>query len=62
MGNRSWRSIRSQVAQEVSDVLGLEGDLVINEIRTAETKAEAIKRLKSIKSDAQTALEIVTGY
>ena len=47
------------MADKVSSSIGLAGDLIIEEIRTAESKMEAIGRLKAIRCDVDDALEVM---
>ena len=54
---RKWNA--DVIADEVAYALQLEQDLVIQEIRTAESRREALKRLRQLKEDVDLALEIV---
>lgn len=57
---RTWKQIRVAVADEVADRLWLgRNDTVVSEIRTADSRAEAIRRLKTIKGDCDNARAIV---
>lgn len=48
-------------AEEIRRALQLEDDAIIDEVLTAESKAEAIRRIEDIERDAQTALSILTA-
>lgn len=49
------------VSRKVAEAIGLEEDLIIQEIETAESKAQAISRMESIQRDAAAALRILQG-
>lgn len=57
-----WKRIRDQVADEVSAQINLEEDPILNEIRTAETKEEAVGRIESIIIDAEVALDVILTF
>lgn len=57
----SWVKQRKALLEKVSSALMLEDDLILDEIETAESKAEAINRIEALLADAETALEILTG-
>lgn len=48
-------------AEKIRRALHLEEDTIIDEVLTAESKAEAIKRVQDIERDARVALNILTG-
>lgn len=57
----TWKQERKRLVRAIQDELQLEDDLIVNEVESAESKDEAISRLKAIVSDAETALAIVEG-
>lgn len=57
-----WESLRDSVADAVAVALGLEEDLVVSEIRTAESQEEAMHRLELIRTDVSRAMGIVRSF
>ena len=56
---KAWDA--DKMADEVADFIGLTEDLVGEEVRTAESRGEAVKRLEKIIDDVQEALDIVSA-
>jgi nucleoside-triphosphatase THEP1 len=56
---KSWD--REEAAEKVRRALRLEDDLIIDEILTAETKVEAVKRIQDIERDARIAANVLLG-
>lgn len=52
-----WNS--KAIADEVAEALQLGEDLIINEVRTSESRREALQRLKLLQEDVVLALDIV---
>ena len=48
-------------AEKIRKALQLEDDTIIDEVLTAESKAEAIRRVRDVARDAEIALNILTG-
>ena len=48
-------------AEKIRKALQLEDDTIIDEVLTAESKAEAIQRVRDVARDAEIALNILTG-
>lgn len=58
---RPWKQIRNAVADEISGRLWLgRSDTVVSEVRTADSRSEAMKRLKTIKGDCDNARRIIS--
>jgi hypothetical protein len=57
--SRSWKSVRPGLVRAIQDRLGLETDLVVSEVETAESRVEAIRRLEAISRDVEIALDFV---
>lgn len=55
--SRKWAP--DKVADAVAEAIGLADDLVVSEIRTAENRTQAIRRLKDILADVNIALDVV---
>lgn len=62
MTQKEWERIRNEVAGAVAEALGLEGDLIVSEVKTAESMEEAVNRLESIGNDINTALDVVHAF
>lgn len=55
-----WIAIREQVTEAVCERIGLwEGDLVVDEVASSESKAEALKRLKTVIADCKAAMGVI---
>lgn len=62
MTQKEWERIRNEVAAAVAEALGMEDDLIVSEVKTAESMAEAVARLESIGNDIDTALDVVHTF
>lgn len=62
MTEKEWERIRDQVAAAVAEALGMEDDLIVSEVKTAESMEEAVNRLESIREDINTALDVVHAF
>jgi len=51
-----------EAAELVRQELGLEDDLIINEVQTAESVDEAIKRIEQVMRDSQDAIGVLEKY
>lgn len=56
-GSSKWNP--EAIADDLARVLQMDEDLIINEVRTAESRSEAIRRLKTIQEDVSLALDAV---
>ena len=54
---RGWNA--EAIADEVAEALQLEDDLILNEVRTSESRREALQRLKQLQEDVVLAIDIV---
>jgi len=57
---RAWDP--EEAAELVRQELGLEDDLIVNEVQTAESVGEAINRIEQVMWDSQNALRVLREY